>query len=614
MENQTKINELESKLNSLFGDINKYYSDFNQKVSLFLFNKELLNENSLVQIFQKYFSDREFNVDVTKTYLKRIFKDYDLTIIEVEEYRDELLKRQKRIDEQKKKNRKKLIFGLSIIIPVLIASFFAYNSHLEKQFVIEETLRKEKNIKEETLRKEKNIKEETLRKEKNILAQENDLRFRGIIKSYLKETDNKKIEEIISYWSDKPRRYWNINNDYSSDYISINKINTTIDKALYLNSYSENIIDDIQKIKDRYYRISVLFKFTSKKTSITKHIESQFVIVFDESGKIIEEYGAENEKTRKVVYDSSTIKRLKSSSGIYEGTLLNGLMHGKGKFVYDNGNIYEGDWIRNKRTGKGKYTSKSGEIYEGSFIDGNRQGKGKITYPNGNSYDGDWSQNKKNGKGKMIYDGDLYEGDFIDDKFNGIVKVVYADDSGVYEGEWKNDFRIGRGKFILNENVFEVIWDDDFKSGKGEIISSNFKLKGKFDPPYMSGEGEIVYSNGITFIGYWNEGLELDEYYKGKMIYPNGDIYEGKFLNNQRNGKGKMIFKNGDVYEGEWSENSINGIGEMTYNNGDRYNGRWLYNKRNGLGTMFWSDGSWYIGEFINGEWKKKWGKYSKGR
>ena len=46
MENQTKINELESKLNSVFGDINKYYSDFNQKVSLFLFNKELLNELS----------------------------------------------------------------------------------------------------------------------------------------------------------------------------------------------------------------------------------------------------------------------------------------------------------------------------------------------------------------------------------------------------------------------------------------------------------------------------------------------------------------------------------------------------------------------------------------
>ena len=137
MENQTKINELESKLNSVFGDINKYYSDFNQKVSLFLFNKELLNENSLVQIFQKYFSDREFNVEVTKTYLKRIFKDYDITISDVEEYKNELIKRQKKIDEQKKKNRKKLIFGLSIIIPVLITSFFVYDWYSEKEILLD---------------------------------------------------------------------------------------------------------------------------------------------------------------------------------------------------------------------------------------------------------------------------------------------------------------------------------------------------------------------------------------------------------------------------------------------------------------------------------------------
>tara|TARA_B100001093_G_scaffold510127_1_gene575424 strand:- start:126 stop:1406 length:1281 start_codon:yes stop_codon:yes gene_type:complete len=417
MENQTKINELESKLNSVFGDINKYYSDFNQKVSLFLFNKELLDENSLVQIFQKYFSDREFNVDVTKTYLKRIFKDYDLTIIEVEEYRDELLKRQKRIVEQKKKNRKKLIFGLSIIIPVLITSFFVYDWYSEKQIAIKENLRKEKIIQ----------------------AQENDLKYKGIIRSYIKEIDNKNLEEVISYWSDKPKRYWNINNDYSSDLISKNQIKTTIDKALKLNSYSENIINDIKKIKDRYYRISVLFKFTSKKTSITKHIESYTIIVLDETGKIIEEYAADNGRTRKVVYDTSKWKRKKYPSGVYEGTFKEGLIHGKGKFTYNNGDTYEGDWVTFKgRTGKGKYIWKrNGDTYEGDWIEDKRTGKGKYYFFNtGSTYVGDFLDGKMHGKGKLTYNnGDTYEGDWIDNERIYGGKYTYSDGT-IETGKW----------------------------------------------------------------------------------------------------------------------------------------------------------------------------------
>ena len=34
------------------------------------------------------------------------------------------------------------------------------------------------------------------------------------------------------------------------------------------------------------------------------------------------------------------------------------------------------------------------------------------------------------------------------------------------------------------------------------------------------------------------------------MLWPNGDMYEGEFVTNCRQGYGKMIFANGDTYEG----------------------------------------------------------------
>ena len=38
----------------------------------------------------------------------------------------------------------------------------------------------------------------------------------------------------------------------------------------------------------------------------------------------------------------------------------------------------------------------------------------------------------------------------------------------------------------------------------------------------------------------------------GKMIYKNGDIYQGEFKNDKKEGKGLMTFTNGNKYDGEW--------------------------------------------------------------
>ena len=62
---------------------------------------------------------------------------------------------------------------------------------------------------------------------------------------------------------------------------------------------------------------------------------------------------------------------------------------------------------------------------------------------------------------------------------------------------------------------------------------------------------------------------------KGKIIYKNGNIYEGEWKDLKRNGKGKIYFKNGGIYESTWFNDIINENGIMTYNNGDKYKGEW---------------------------------------
>ena len=76
------------------------------------------------------------------------------------------------------------------------------------------------------------------------------------------------------------------------------------------------------------------------------------------------------------------------------------------------------------------------------------------------------------------------------------------------------------------------------------------------------------------------------QYYGGKKIYSNGDIYQGK-LNNEgkKEGKGTMIYKNCDIYEGYWMDDKKEGededeIGIMTYANGDKYIGQWYNDEK----------------------------------
>lgn len=103
---------------------------------------------------------------------------------------------------------------------------------------------------------------------------------------------------------------------------------------------------------------------------------------------------------------------------------------------------------------------------------------------------------------------------------------------------------------------------------------------------YSEGEGSVASNdkpNIDSLSGDYSGSLyEGKKHGIGKMIYQNGNIYEGEWANDRRNGKGKQIYIDGSTYEGEWSNDSIQGKGTWIENNGKKYVGDFANGKWNG--------------------------------
>ena len=224
---------------------------------------------------------------------------------------------------------------------------------------------------------------------------------------------------------------------------------------------------------------------------------------------------------RFIIYE--TKKRGKEYNGyteklIYEGEYLNGERDGIGEEYNENGNImFKGEYRNGKRHGKGKELNLYKElIFEGDYYNGLKW--------NGKGYDP-----KKN----IIYE--LIEG-------KGFIKEYNYDAQLIYEGEYLNGKRHGKGKEYdyLNSRkdkylVFEGSYFNGFRwngirydSGKNII----YELK--------DGKGKVE-ENDINWI-FQGEYLNGDKNGKGKEYFNwfwCRLIFEGEYINGKRNGKGR---------------------------------------------------------------------------
>jgi len=102
-----------------------------------------------------------------------------------------------------------------------------------------------------------------------------------------------------------------------------------------------------------------------------------------------------------------------------------------------------------------------------------------------------------------------------------------------------------------------------------------------------------------------------------KFFYPNGDSFEGEFVNNLREGQGIYVSKAGHRYEGGWKKDQREGNGSLTFVEKEdgvtkwagTYEGEWHLNRKHGRGTFTYPSGDKYEGGWADDQ-KEGYGIY----
>lgn len=88
------------------------------------------------------------------------------------------------------------------------------------------------------------------------------------------------------------------------------------------------------------------------------------------------------------------------SAGTYTGESVRGLRHGRGTFLYTNGDRYEGQWANGQKHGSGTYHYASGARYTGEFQNDKCNGHGNFSNREADDwYEGEFRDGARHGEG-----------------------------------------------------------------------------------------------------------------------------------------------------------------------------------------------------------------------
>lgn len=88
---------------------------------------------------------------------------------------------------------------------------------------------------------------------------------------------------------------------------------------------------------------------------------------------------------------------------------------------------------------------------------------------------------------------------------------------------------------------------------------------------------------------------------QGKLVFANGDVYEGSFVQGEMTGNGKLTMEDGSCFTGSFVNGKIHGNGSFVYANGDKYVGDFAEDSFHGQGKYVSASGTCYEGAFERG-------------
>ena len=234
-----------------------------------------------------------------------------------------------------------------------------------------------------------------------------------------------------------------------------------------------------------------------------------------------------------------------ADGSIYRGAMRGASLHGKGEYV-SKAFKYEGEFSEGLKHGEGTYVWDNGDRYEGRFASDRPDGRGKYQFANGDSYEGEVRQGVIVGRGSYASkNGDVFDGSFAGGKPQGV--GVYRFASGDrYEGEMDQGKPQGKGRY---------------HSKNGDRVEAPF-VEGK-----PQGKGVYYFSNGDRYEGDIVGGALTGA---GIYFYGSGMKYEGEMRLGQPEGKGTFWFLDGTRFEGAFESGLAKARGEIVRPDGTR--------------------------------------------
>ena len=174
----------------------------------------------------------------------------------------------------------------------------------------------------------------------------------------------------------------------------------------------------------------------------------------------------------------------------------------------------------------------------------------------------------------------------------------------LYIGETQNNYFQKNGKGIYYYGQIGDICYGTFvseeKTGKFKILfADGDRYEGDLVDSKKEGEGIWTWSNGTIYEGQFKADMKHGV---GVNKFADGSVYSGDYVEDAKHGEGTYTFSNGDVYSGHFENDVFSGKGSYQWASGEYYDGDFENNVIHGEGTYYWTSGRSYTGEFENGK------------